>query len=85
MKADALKKLYIDIHDNLTNSILYDFTEKSKDSDIEYVRKDAFIEKAVEWLSRHFYDECYQFYDNDGMWIDADSMIEDFKNYMKGE
>ena len=43
------------------------------------------IEKACKWLSKHFYDECYQFYDNDGMWIDADSMIEDFKNYMKGE
>lgn len=47
MKADAPKKLYIDIHDNLTNSILYDFTEKSKDSDIEYVRKDALYRKYL--------------------------------------
>lgn len=84
MKADAPKKLYIDIHDNLTNSILYDFTEKSKDSDIEYVRKDAFIEKAVEWLSRHFYDEEYQSTDNEGTWICADELIQDLKEYMKG-
>ena len=84
MKADAPKKLYIDIHDNLTNSILYGFTEKSKDSDIEYVRKDAFIEKAVEWLSRHFYDEEYQSTDNEGTWICADELIQDFKEYMKG-
>ena len=84
MKADAPKKLYIDIHDNLTNSILYDFTEKSKDSDIEYVRKDAFIEKAVEWLSRHFYDEEYQSTDNEGTWFCADELIQDFKEYMKG-
>ena len=45
------------------------------DSDIEYVRKDAFIEKAVEWLSRHFYDEEYQCTDNEGTWICADELI----------
>lgn len=84
MKANAPQKLYVDIHDNLTDSILYGFTEKSKDSDIEYVRKDAFIEKAVEWLSRHFYDEEYQSTDNEGTWICADELIKDFKEYMKG-
>lgn len=59
--------------------------QKSKDSDIEYVRKDTFIEKAVEWLSRHFYDEEYQSTDNEGTWIYADELIQDFKEYMKGE
>lgn len=53
---------------------------------VEYTRTDAFIEKVCDWLSKHFYDDgSYKFYDNDGMWIDADSIIDDFKNYMKGE
>ena len=34
-----------------SSSILYGFTEKRKDDDIEYVRKDAFIEKVCDWLS----------------------------------
>ena len=46
--------------------------------------KNAFIEKAAEWLSRHFYDEEYQSMDNEGVWICADELINDFKNYMKG-
>lgn len=53
-------------------------------NDIEYVRKDAFTEKAVEWLSRHFYDEEYQSTDNEGTWICADELIQAFKEYMKG-
>lgn len=49
----------------------------------EYTRTDIFIKKACEWLSSHFYDDEYQFRDNDGTWIDADCMIEDFKKYME--
>ena len=29
-------------------------TEHSYENDIEYVRKDSFIEKAVEWLNKHW-------------------------------
>lgn len=59
-------------------------SKKSDVNDIEYVRKDAFTEKAVEWLSRHFYDEEYQSTDNEGTWICADELIQAFKEYMKG-
>ncbi len=45
---EAPEKLYVDAEDRLSDSILYGFTEKRKDDDIEYVRKDAFIEKACE-------------------------------------
>lgn len=45
---EAPKKLYVDTEDRLSDSILYGFTEKRKDDDIEYVRKDAFIEKACD-------------------------------------
>ena len=45
---EAPEKLYVDAEDRLSDSILYGFTEKRKDDDIEYVCKDAFIEKACE-------------------------------------
>ena len=54
MKAnEAPEKLYVDTEDRLSDSILYGFTEKRKDDDIEYVRKDVFIEKACELISGH--------------------------------
>ena len=52
----------------------HDYTDNIK---IEYVRTDAFIKKACEWLN-NFYNE-----DTRSYLIDKD--IEDFKNYMKGE
>lgn len=71
MKANAPKKLYVDVCDNLSDSILYGFTQKRTDKDIEYTRTDAFIEKAVKWISNN----CYI----------PHATLEDFKNYMKGE
>lgn len=41
------------------------------------------LNEVCEWLSKHFYDECYQFRDNDGTWIDADELIEDLKKEME--
>ena len=54
-------------------------TIKNKD---EYTRTDAFIEKACEWLSKHFYDDVYEIRDDEGTWIDADLLIEDFEKYI---
>lgn len=48
-------------------------TEKKYDNDVEYVRKDAFIEKALEWISkeiRPYYSEVKYKYD-------------DFREYLK--
>ena len=42
---------------------------------IEYIRKDAFIEKVSTWFANRYQVNGY---------LDADD-IEDFKNYMKGE
>ena len=52
---------------------------------IEYTRTNAFIEKACVWLSKHFYDDVYEIRDDEGTWIDADLLIEDFEKYMKEE
>jgi hypothetical protein len=54
------------------------------EDDIEYTRTDAFIEKACEWIDEHFMNRLeweittYEF-------KDIQSMVENFKNYMKGE
>ena len=47
MKANAPEKLYVDVHDNLSDSILYGFTEKRTDDDIEYIRTDTIEVKEV--------------------------------------
>ena len=54
MKAnEAPEKLYVDTEDRLSDSILYGFTQKRKDNDIEYVRTDAFIDKVCMYLNEH--------------------------------
>ena len=70
MKAnEAPEKIWIDLewipHFDCKDCI----TEDS----IEYIRKDAFIEKACQWL----YDNLH--------WADPSDFLEDFENYMKGE
>lgn len=53
------------------------------DSDIEYVRTDAFIDKACTWLK----DRAERFAVNTPVcdYYDYKQAVEDFKNYMKGE
>ena len=83
MKANAPKKIYI-----FDNPIL-DFTKLSVrqgSDDIEYIRKDAFIEKACEFISLNAAD-----------YIDVthkggiehlalqERFIDEFRKYMEGE
>ena len=68
---EAPEKIYL--HPDL-DSIL-GMAERSCESEIEYTRTDAFIEKAKEWLR----------YNNDLIDGDVDDYVEDFVNYMKGE
>ena len=77
MKAnEAPEKLYVDVCDNFSDSFLYGFTEKRKDDDIEYIRTDAFIKKACEWLKCQ--DEMV------GISFTEDFIVR-FKDYLKGE
>ena len=49
--------------------------------DVEYVRKDAFIEKATGWLEDHI----YEYLKTNKTWNEADydpKLIGDFKKYM---
>ena len=80
MKAnEAPEKLYIDTEDRLSDSILYGFTQKRKGNDIEYIRKDIFIEKACKWFRDIDYDDSIPPFET------TEEFIEGFKNAMKGE
>lgn len=45
---------------------------------IEATRKQI-IDKICKWLEEHLYDEAYTFRDNEGTWIDIESVISDLK------
>ena len=52
---------------------------REKDTDIEYTRTDAFIEKAEKYLLEHLIDYWSQ------VVTDESDFIEGFKQFMKGE
>lgn len=56
------------------------FDAKISDNSIEYIRTDAFIEKACEWLESVNLD-FYQIREG----VFSRQLVEDFRNYMKGE
>ena len=70
-----------DLEDNVTWCI-----DKIFDKDIEYTRTDAFIEKACSWLKENKDKYLYNTGERDEyIPTCSDKMIEDFKNYLKGE
>ena len=91
MKVKAPIKLYVDTDDNLSDSVLYGFTKKRKDDDIEYTRTDYFVKESIQWLSDHVND--YIINDKyilpngelsrDWLKVKAD-MFDDYKRYMEG-
>lgn len=71
MKANAPEKLYITNDKKRFSDKCHSASiEKYVDDDIEYVRKDAFIDKAIEWISNNYYIPY--------------ATLEDFRNYMEG-
>ena len=85
MKAnEAPEKIYL--YENLFGRAAdYWLREKSSDTDIEYTRTDAFIEKALAYLNSKFYfhNAFYGVVSTDFNAIEE--LFEDFKKYMKGE
>ena len=80
MKANAPEKLYL-----LSNGLISYC--RNNENDVEYIRTDAFIEKAENFFTETFDVEDYNdILDVDGSPIfDYGRFIDDFKNYMKGE
>ena len=83
MKANAPEKLYFGESDK---GILDIYSTKESDNEVEYVRKDAFIEKACEWLKESVTNnpECNRIISKKGV-ITMGLLIEDFRKYMEGE
>ena len=76
---EAPEKLYLDTTDNPDNVWLrafrLPFNKPPFNTEIEYTRTDAFIEKACEWMSSHLQMQ------HDGF----SSFIKDFRKAMKGD
>lgn len=84
MKANAPEKLYLIQHNGLVC-----YCRNNKD-DIEYIRTDAFIDKAAEFFEENIKEEDCKFGSSEWTELRAeyeslDSFIRAFKNYMKGE
>ena len=60
-------------------------TTKVNESQTEYTRTDAFIEKALKFLDEKFYFNNLHYGIESGVFDSEEEMFEDFKNYMKGE
>ena len=69
---EAPDKLYIS--KNIYGTFVYQVPDPDDKTEVEYIRVDAFIEKAEEWLRK-----------NQKGFILTDKDITDFLNYMKGE
>lgn len=79
---EAPEKLYVDTNENLSDSILYGYIDKDKEDDIEYIRKDAFVKKVVNFLEILGY--AYTITDNSTKSLyDNTQLIKDFKKYME--
>lgn len=93
MKANAPEKIFIC---NYGSELSYEWHSESEfetkgDDDIEYIRTDAFIKKACEWLNKelpitdlspsNMLDIAFKVFDKECKKV----FIEDFKKYMKGE
>ncbi len=53
--------------------------------DAEYVRADAFIEKACEFIKDHHHEFSFWNTEEYELGFSTQKFIDDFKNYMKGE
>ena len=74
MKSNAPENLYFFEGE----TILSARSKKIEDANIEYVRKDVFIEKACDYLME------YEFNDSPTI-TDRRKRVDEFVNYMKGE
>lgn len=74
---EAPEKIYIP-------TILAANTVKYKEEgSIEYIRTDAFIEKACEYMRNHIDPQLTIYHEQ--TWKKRDEFIRNFKRYMKGE
>ena len=74
----APEKIYVEVRHPFGNEFtqMLGFEHRGNSDDIEYIRKDAFIEKACEWLEREY---AY----NGSMSVLNNELIEAFRKAME--
>ena len=78
MKANgAPEKLYLS--KNIYSTYMYQVPDPDDGTAVEYVRTDAFIEKAKKW-----FEQQSETYDANGVRVYGEEDFEDFRNYMEG-
>jgi len=83
MKANLPEKVYID---DFGSGFSHGWhTEHSYEKDIEYIRKDVFIEKVLKYLNVNFYFNNSRYSIECRVFDSKEEMLEDIKEYMKGE
>ena len=82
MKANAPEKLYLS--KNIYGTYQYQVPDPDDETAVEYTRTDAFMKKAENFLEMLGYG--FTITDNiTHANYDKEQLIEDFRNYMKGE
>lgn len=76
MKANAPEKIYIHVRANKELGTTW-HSKKITNNDIEYIRKDAFIEKARKWFEKQ-----PELYDANGVRVYGEEDFEDFRKYI---
>ena len=86
-------KIYILQHEDYSDRRIFNaFSEKESNTDVEYVRKDVFAEKAYEFLNKYISEieqfnpilKDYEVIDVHCKYHDSKKdFIEDFKKYME--
>ena len=89
MKANAPEKIYVHVRANKELGTTW-HGKKITNSDIEYIRTDAFIEKACVFFEENIKEEDCKIGSSEWTELRAeyeslDSFIRAFKNYMEGE
>lgn len=77
----APEKLYLS--ENIYNTFVYQVPDNDDKTQVEYIRKDAFIEKACGWLSKVSIEDMeykYEGFDTSEGWY---KFIEDFRKAME--
>ena len=83
----APEKIYVEIRHPFGNEFteILGFEHRGDSDDIEYIRKDVFIEKARSWLKIHYRDYMHNPTGNRLEAFFGGDMCNDFEDYMKGE
>lgn len=83
---EAPEKIYIEVTSDGTRYYRDVVKEqRTENSDIEYIRKDTFIEKACEWIEKNVYSYTWYDFQQHERGVETGKLIEDLKKYFVNE